>query len=211
MEWEDLKAKRGDRILKKWNQLVAKGDDSSISLGASTRARSIPGGGVHVIGETKSKKVPHPWRMGYVDEDGLAIMREGSVAGQLPWITEEFRLGDFNEDDELVSIQLSPKEEGFSFVAVGVNVSNSESDRAEIDPEAGYDQLRIAELDALPAGLGSGGVVPDADGWAWYPLVRVRWEENLMVAQFQIVRHNLNHLVVDDGEGNARHFFPPAA
>lgn len=208
--WEGIRAKRGDRILPRWNALVGKAESLRVVFGTGTKVRYIPGGGMAVTGDPQSKKLRHPWKMGSVNYDNIAYMRVGTVDGQVPFVTRDHRLGEENDDGDIAGVQLFPKEEGASYVALGVNVRNSESDRAEIDKESTADQLRITQIDELPAGLGSGGVLEDAEGWAWYPLVHLEWREKLLTATFQVVYHNLGHFVVDSSEGlgRHRHFFP---
>lgn len=208
-KWSDLLVEPDDRILTAWNRLAKKGDDTQIVIGGNTRVRSLPKGGVMVSGAPDRIVLRHPWRCGFMDDENMVVVREGTIDGKFPWVDEDHKLGELDENGALPRVKLEPKEEGFSFVAIGVNVRNSESNRAEIDEEATWEQLRIAEIAELPKGFGSGGTLEDTEGWAWYPVVRIKWEERRMSAQFQIVRHNLGHFVVK-GEGEqARHFFPP--
>jgi hypothetical protein len=106
---------------------------------------------------------------------------------------------------------LKPKSEGYSYVAVGVNIAASTTSLAEIDPDQKdtWEQLRLQEIQELPKGFGSGGVLADSAGWAWYPLVRIDWEDEGIANKFQIVRHSLGHFVTKGDNDEARHFFPP--
>lgn len=212
IRWEDIKAVPGDRILPKWNALVSKAEERKVLAGKGTRMQTLPNG-VAVSAEPVSKVVRHPWRMGSPDDEDTVVMRVGTVSGHRPFITEDLRIGDEDpETGEAVRLKLKPKDEGFSYIMVGVNVRNTDGDRAELPTETEsltWDMLRLAERDTLSKGFGSGGVLEDQDGWAWYPLVYIEWDGKLMSAQFQIVMHSLGHLIVADSEGNARHFFPP--
>jgi hypothetical protein len=211
MDWQQLKAKKGDRVSVKWNDLIDKADSVHVTVGKFTRIRGLPGGGILVNGLDPKVKLLHPWKMSGVDESDTVGVRPGMVAGQFPWVSEELRLGDTDEEGSPVRVQLKPKAEGFSYLAVGVNVRNSQSKTAEIDPDGKdtWNQLRLSVIDTLPRGFGSGGVLEDGDGWAWYPLVKIEWEEKRVSNQFQIVMHNLGHLVVAGDNNEARHFFPP--
>lgn len=209
--WESLRAKRGGRILPKWKALIKKAEDSYVIAGKHTRMTKLPSGGVMITGEPPLLVAPHPWSISSMDEENRVLIREGLVAGRRPWITEKNRVGDKDEDGVIIGLQLKPKGEGHSYVAVGVNVSASASSLAEIDPDGSdtWQQLRLQEILELPKGFGSGGVTPDKDGWAWYPLVRLQWEEESISEKFQIVRHSLDHLIVKGNNNEARHFFPP--
>lgn len=213
MEWKNLEARPGDRILPRWNGLINRADERRMFFGKDTRVRYLPGGGLGVTGIPAPTILRHPWRMSTPDDENTVIMREGRVGGHRPWVTEELRLSEEDPStEEPVRIQLTPKDEGFSYVMVGVNVRNGDWPKAELpfDGElVTWDNLRIMEREVLADGFGSGGVTEDAEGWAWYPLVYIEWEDNLVIAQFQFAMHNLGHLVVADQENNARHFFPP--
>jgi hypothetical protein len=211
MEWASLKAKKGDRILPKWEGLLEKADNINIVVGKHTRMTSLPSGGILVSGVPPIRILRHPWRVGGMNDESGVQVRSGMVAGVLPWVTEEFRLGDVDENGETVRVTLKPKKEGVSYLAVGINVGNSSSANAEIDANGTdtWEQIRLAEITELPRGFGTGGVAEDDDGWAWYPLVRFTWDDNRISKQFQIVMHNLGHIVVRGSNNDTRHYFPP--
>ena len=210
-DWSSIRAKRGDRILPKWNKLINKAEEAYVTAGKHTKVRRLPNGKILVTGEPPVRIAPHPWRVSSLDEEQRVRITEGTVAGRFPWITDEARLGQETEDGEIIGLKLKPKSEGYSYVAVGVNVSASESGLAEIDANGAdtWEQLRLQEIDELPKGFGTGGVLPDGAGWAWYPLVRLEWSQKSVQRKFQIVRHNLGHLVLKGDNNEARHFFPP--
>lgn len=210
-EWTEIYAKRGDRILPKWKKLIQKADESYTIAGKDTHIRYLPSGGVVITGKPPVIIAPHPWSIGSLDEEDKVLVREGLIAGRRPWVSEEYRVGDKNKDGLVVGLQLKLKKEGYSYVAVGVNIAASTSSLAEIDPDEKdtWEQLRLQEIEELPKGFGSGGVVADSAGWAWYPLVRLEWEEERVANKFQIVRHSLGHFVTKGDNDQARHFFPP--
>ncbi len=164
-----------------------------------------------ITGEPPVIVAPHPWSTSSMDQDNRILIREGLVAGRRPWITEKNRVGDRSEEGSFIGLQLKPKDEGHSYIAVGVNISASSGSFAEIDPDGAdtWTQLRLQEINELPKGFGSGGVTPDKNGWAWYPLVRLEWDNQIISETFQIVRHSLSHIVVRGDNNEARHFFPP--
>lgn len=211
MEWNTLKAKKGDRILPRWTGLLKKADGINITVGKHTRMTSLPSGGILVTGLPPTQILRHPWKVGGLGLAGDIGVRLGTVGGVAPWVTEELRLGDTDEDGGEVRVVLELKKEGVSYLAVGVNIGYSKSENAEIDGNGGdtWEQLRIAEITELPRGFGTGGVAEDSEGWAWYPLVRFTWEDDSISKQFQIVMHNLGHIVVKGTNNDTRHYFPP--
>lgn len=205
----ELLAEKGDRILPKWNELVTFLEESGVRFGHGIKVNYIPGQGIVVTAEPQNTPWIHPWKVGVPDDENRILLRAGTVNGSIPWVSEDAELGNVDQKTgEQALVQLEPQNDGDSYIAVGVNIGESESDFAELDDEAGYEQLRVAEIKELPNGFGSGGVVPEG-GWAWYPLALVQWNENLVERVFQIVYHNLQHKVVGGGQDRTleRHFF----
>jgi hypothetical protein len=213
-----LYAKVGDRILPKWQGLIEFGEERQrIRFGAGLSVRVLPGGGISVSRVPEDNPWSHPFRAGNLRAmpagTGNApkgmVMRTGTLNGKVPWVSEELRVGERDDNNNLALVGLEPQEEGYSWVAVGINVGSNDRERAELSEEPQYNELRIAEIKELPKGMGSGGVRPDDDGWAWHPLVRLRWEAKRLSKRIQITYHNLGHTVVAGGEDKdlERHFF----
>lgn len=210
--WRALEVSRGQRIQPAYNRLIKKAESADkVTFGPGLRVRLLPDGGYFITADNQGVKVSFPWKVGAMNPDNTVFIREGTVGTNLPWIDEERRLGIPDEDGSYPFVPVTPKREGATYIAVGVNLWNTPSNIADLSTEfdVTYEHLRISSIDELPAGMGSGGVLEDDDGWAWYPLVRIDWMNERMDSVFQIVRHNLGHFVARDDEGLARHFFPP--
>lgn len=169
----------------------------------------VPGGNVRITRLPNGTIVtPVPgaaqWRHPFIcsmnvssDGDPQVFVSEGTVNDVIPFVNEEVQAGGKNpETGQYDGVPVIPKEEGTSWIAVGVNVYTNELDEAQLDPEtAGFHSLRLQEISELPPGRGSGGVHRDDEGWAWYAIARLEWSEKQLVDLFQIVYHNLQHSV----------------
>lgn len=211
-----LYAKVGDRILPKWQGLIQFAEERQrIRFGHGIKVRIIPGSGISVTREDDGRGWPHPWRSGNMRKapegqgfDKGIVVRAGTVNGQVPWANKELQLGQRDGNNALALVGVTPKEEGYSWLAIGINVGGNDLERAELSAEPTYDELRVQEIDELPPGFGSGGVQP-VDGWAWQPIVKLRWEGGRITKRFQVCYHNMGHRVVaaGDDEDQERHFF----
>lgn len=212
-QWEELRAKKGDPIRPKWNALLDKADDVRVGYGQAVKMLRIAERIVFSSNQ-ETPKLRHPWKYHSVDSLNYARISIGSVAELTPFVNEETKLGQLPKEgeEELNPYpKVSPKKEGVSYLAIGVNIDNTVGSLAELGKTASFDTLRISEIDKLPDGLGSGGVLEDSEGWAWYPVVRLQWEDELVLRAFQIAMHNFGHFVKASKrtEGRRRHFFPP--
>ena len=206
----DLMAKAGERILPKWEALLSYARDNGISFGKDVKIHAIPGGGVVVNGTAPNNPWLHPWRVSVPDVKNRVRVSAGTVNGQVPWASESLRIGDRDPDTgQLAFTEVTPLEEGTTWIAVGVNPGFNGSDESKLGQNALWDQLRVAQITEQPRGFGSGGVRIDDLGWAWYPLVVFHWKKKKVARRFQIVYHNLNHEVAPGGQSAAqeRHFF----
>jgi len=212
LELSELHSRVGERILPKWEGGIFYAEEATIQFGRDVKVQSLPDGGYLVTARDQTTPWQYPWKAGLPDPDNRVFVSPGRLNGQIPFISPESRLGEKDVEGDLAKVELSPIESGESWIAVGVNISANEEDDAVLSEEADFFQLRIDEIDELPKGLNSGGVLPNAEGIAYYPLISLLWDDNRVVRMFHIVYHNLNHLVVAGGpQGNQeRHFFPPA-
>lgn len=206
----DLFVKPGERILPAWNRLVQFTEESGVHFGPGVKVQYIPGAGIHVTAERDSSPWAHPWKTGSLSLENTIYVRAGTVNGKIPWVTKDYRLDDIvKETGEFASIQTVPKDKGHSLIAVGVNIHANDLETAELSAEPTFEELQMREIADYPNGFGSGGVKPDADGWAWYPIAIIFWKEKLIERRFQIVYHNLIDAIVQGGENKdeERHFF----
>lgn len=223
----DLKARRGELVLPKWEKMVQYISSTDIIPGGFVRITRLPNGTI-VTPNRKSSPWLHPFMVGInPSEDFEMFVGTGTVNNVVPWIKDDVQAG-FSDPDtgRLVGVKVDPQEEGSSWIAVGVNIYGNNSESAflvlsdlEEEGASGFSQLRIKEIKELPAGRGSGGVYRDEDGWAWYALAQMDWRGGELEDLFQIVYHNLQHSVAGSpgvsGELTAddliteRHFFYP--
>jgi len=217
----DLKAKRGDLVLPKWERLVRYVGSTDIIPGGFFKITRLPNG---TIVTPAKRSIPwlHPFMVAInASEEFEMYVGRGTVNNIVPWVSEDVQVGNTDSNTgQFVGVKVEPQQEGSSWIAVGVNIQGTDSEFASLEladlvaeGASGFSQLRIKEIKELPAGRGSGGVQTDERGYAWYALAQMDWLDNELEDVYQIVYHNLQHSVASSKVAGVkvkeRHFFYP--
>ena len=188
MNPKEHEVQEGDLILPAWERILESFNTDEINLGTGLVVQHFPGQSLHIRSIEEPTFFIHPWKLAAFGGESVKV-RVGTVAGVAPWLENGKRLGDEAVYGE---VKLPSKIDKPVYLAVGV-----QEEVTDLDEEVTKDQFTLKIIEALPPGLGSGGIIA-VKGWWWYPLIRL-WVEGDggRLRWHQIVHFNLGFGVVE--------------
>lgn len=202
---EEITAKKGDLVLPKWEKLLDFISKTGIIPGPGIRINQGPNG-TYVYADHFQRPWQSPFKVKVSDDK--ATIREGSVNGLFPFISE-VRISGIDDDGNEVDVpELDVEFLGTNRSAIALVMQVVEGDDIGIvdTPENFYID-HVTDIGDEP----EGGTTADL-GRVVYPLAFIYWntDSEAIRKTHQIVHHNLGYRFVQgipkDGKP-VRHFF----
>lgn len=187
----DLRAKKGERILPKWQALLEYIASTRIVVGEGMKVSQTPDGTV-VTADIPFRPFPHPFRC--TVSGGQLEVRPGTVNGVTPYM-DELPLDGRDKDGNKVDfprLEVEYPNAQKSYVVVVVRVDGEGNVKAIQDNEGSVTIEHTADLD--PSIFLEGGS-DDVRGVGIHPIAQLTWDRKTRQLEglFQMTHHNLGH------------------
>jgi len=204
----DLRARKGEKILPKWQALLEYIASTRIVVGDGMQVTQTPDGTL-VTADIPFRPFPHPFRCTH--SGGKVTVSPGTVNGVMPRIDgvpldgrdEEGRKVDFP------SLDVEFPDEWKSYVVVVVKVEGEGLRKAIQDNE---DSVQVRHATDLNPYIFLEGGSTDERGVGVHPIAQLRWDKQTkqFVDIFQMSHFNLGHRYTaasPQSGGFSKHFF----
>ena len=186
---QDIVARRGDLVLRKWAALLQFIARTGIVAGPGVRVTQTPNGTM-VDSDASFRPWSHPFKVSCDGEK--AAIRAGLVNGIAPHVDGVRITGVDDGGKEIAVPDLVIEHDGTPITYIALIALTSTTGR-NIEIVDSPETLFIGHVTELPENFAGGGTAPDL-GRATYPLAALYWSsKGVLRRKIQIVHHNLGH------------------